>query len=165
MPRTIGEQKIETQQIYKLLVALKDGETLSYGTIRDKVGVDPQESKGRGYLATAIRNAEKETGATFACVAKEGTKRLLPDDTPGEYSRHRESVCRKSRRQFRRSAHVNYEAMSQQARDKLNQERTVLYFIGEVGAQKRLTKVADAVAKAGDSMTFSKTLELFQIQK
>jgi alkylated DNA nucleotide flippase Atl1 len=157
--RTIGEMGLESQQIAKLLVAMSDGDILTYADIRKQVGVDIREK--RYVLNTARKHAEEQTGRLFATVNKEGVKRLHPDASHSEMTRARQHINRHARKQFRRSEKIDYQALSKDARDALNLERTVLHFVGEASSTKSVKKLAAPVASAADAMTFGKTLEMF----
>lgn len=158
--RTIGEMKIETQQIMKMLLDLNDGETLTYDQIQATVGVNVQNGS-RYMLRSAINAAEQQCKRLFATVATVGVKRLLPSESNGENIKAVESVHRKARRALRRSTRIDFEKLSKDERDALNLNRTVLHFTAESTSSKSISKIENGVKSAGDAMSFGKTLEFF----
>ena len=160
MDKTIGEMKLETQQILKLLLKLGDDEILTYEEIQSKVGVDVQDGQ-RGLLATAIKNAEKETNRLFGTVRTVGVKRLPPGHSSGELTKARERARHIARRAFGRSRHVDFTKLTPDERNTLNMERTVLHFVAESASDKAVRRLTAAVDSAGDALTFAKTLEHF----
>lgn len=161
MPATIGEMKLETQQILKLLLSLKDDEILTYDRIRSDVGVDVQNGH-RGLLTTAIKNAERETNRLFDTVFKIGIKRLVPGNSVGVLSKARDRSRHIARRAFKRSASVEFEKLTPAERLQLNLERTALAFVAEASTDKSVKRLQSAVETSGDAMTFQKTLEHFK---
>lgn len=161
MPSAIGEMKLETQAIIKLLLQLKDGETLSYERIRDETGVNVQNGH-RGLLKTAIKHAEEETKRLFGTVFKVGVKRLVPGHSCGELTKARDHIRNTARRAFKRSTNVAFEKLTDDERTQLNAERTILHFAAEATSDKQTKRLAAVVEKSGDAMTFQKTLEHFK---
>lgn len=158
--QTIGEMKLETQQLLKLLLSLSDDETLTYDRIRSEIGIDVQNGH-RGCLRTAIKNAERQTNRLFGTVVKIGVKRLLPGHSCGELTKSREHIRRTARRAFSRSANVEFDKLTKDERAQLNLERTALHFVAESSTDKTMKKLETAVSLSGDALTFQKTLEHF----
>lgn len=158
---SIGETKLETQQIKKLLLELMDGDTLTYATIREKIGVDVQ-GKYRGLLRTAIKNAEREVNRLFGTVHKIGVKRLQPGQSSGELTKAREHMRHTAKRAFRRSECVETKGLTNDERTALNCERTILHFVAEATTEKRMQKIASVVQSIGDAVSFANTLEHFK---
>ena len=73
----IPERSIESILAAQLLRELKDGETCSYDSLKEKIGKDPQ-GDGYGFVMTARRAVEREGQCVFEAIANEGIKRLAP---------------------------------------------------------------------------------------
>lgn len=158
---SIGETKLETQQIKKLLLELSDGDVLTYETIRAKVGVDVQ-GKYRGLLRTAIKNAERESSRLYGTVHKVGVKRLHPGQSSGELTKVRDHMRHTARRAFRRSECIEFDKLTAEEKATLNCEITILHFVAESTTEKSTQKIANVVQSTGDAMSFAKVLEHFK---
>lgn len=159
--KAIGEQKIETQRIVKLLSALSDGETLTYAEIDRAVGCDV-----RAVCAHLIRSArkvvERDQMVIIDTVKGVGLKRLVPGQAIGVIKATRQRVQKAAKRGFVRSAHIAYESLTKEEQQKLNAERTVLAFTSEVGKTKTVEALESKTA--ADALTLAQTVEHFAAQ-
>lgn len=79
--KSLPENEADILAIKELMIACPIGEVITYRAVSDAIGRDIQ-IKARYLLQAAIRVAEKETGARYACVHHIGIKRLPVEEIP-----------------------------------------------------------------------------------
>lgn len=156
MFNTSPQNALEIEKIKALLLALPAGETLTYQRISEAIGRNCRQ--GKGYTMISAREAaEKETGARFGTIAGHGIKRLQAHEISGIGASTRKRINRAAGKAFRRLSTTAYNDITDEDRNRINAEKSLL------GAIAALTP--SGVAKKVLAGTKTDLLTLPQIVK
>lgn len=158
--RSTFERSIETQQLYKRLLTMNDGDVVPYDELNAIIGDDVQNG-ARAKLATARQAAYHETKRVYAIVPKIGVKRLTADECSGALSSTVQQTHRRARKAFRQSADMPFEEMSGEAQQAVTLSRTLLHFVAESTSPKKQKALTDGLGDEPEGLGFVKTLQLF----
>jgi hypothetical protein len=163
MQKGIKALSVDAQEIYKRLVKLAEGETITYQELSDIIGRDIQ--KHRNCLYTAYKMALKENRMVFDTIRDEGIRRLKNDEIPnviGTYSITR--IRRTSRRGATKIVAADYNSLSNEMKVKHNAHLSVLGAFIQMTKQKAIERIETAVRENEDlnKITYARTLEQFK---
>lgn len=158
-PKPIAVKRIETQLLEEFLRDVEVGQEVSYDELSKICSADVQ-GDARSWLATARKNVEAELKTCFATITGRGIKRLSPSDHAVYLSGIRKQAGLRAKREFNRSFNVDWDELSQEDRDRVNLERTVLQIMSESAKEKTVKKLETKVAETNNALPSREALEV-----
>lgn len=137
----------DTVALVAVLSAAPRGELIPLKTFSDAIGRDI--NRCRHLLYRAIRIMEREQGAVFACVRKEGYRRMAADEIVkiGQTARSR---IRRTARRGQKSIAAGISGandLSNEARVKLLQEQSALGLLEHLSRDRSLPQIPEQVTR------------------
>jgi len=140
---TIRTAAYETNQLYKVFkeAADKDDHTvIPWGKLSEVAGVDVRD-KGSGYVRTARKMAENESGKLFVTVIGEGVRLATVEDQAAEPDTQIRKVRRLSNRALFRLSHVTYEKLPDEAKARHNASASIFGAIKFFSRKNSIEKI------------------------
>ena len=167
--KTIGQRHIYTQEIMEVLRVLKEGERISYDALSGIIGLGVTAMEpGYGYQKTARDILEKEESIVFEVIAKEGLRRMSPEEvamsTIHKHIKEKKSMIRRNTIRIN-TVSDSYDGLSEGAKMKTTLVRTVLSFDSEMMKKKNVSLIEDKVVENKALIGFDDTLSLFRKEK
>lgn len=147
----IAVKRIETQLLEEFLRTVEVGQEIRYTDLSKVCSADVTR-EARSWLATARKNIEAELKTCFATLTTFGIKRLTPSDHALYLSGIRKQTGRRAKREFNRTFNVDWENLSQEDRNRVNLERTVLQMVAESTKEKNVKKLESKVAETSSAV-------------
>ena len=163
----IAQISIEALAAYKLIRSLKDkghGSLVTYGELREAMGIDPQSHRGRGYLRTARRKALLVDEMVTTCEDNVGVRYLGPRETINHGIEEQAKVRRKVTWTLRKMATILPDKASQLKPEERLQLNVLISSLGALRLclkPKAQNAIAAAVEKASKVLDARQTLQLF----
>jgi len=158
--RSIPEASIDTMLIYNILKDVVPGGIVSKDDIVAKLG-RPYEAI-RPNVDSARRIAQRDNQMVFGPVRGVGLKRLSDQEISEEGCSLAEKTRRAARRSKKKLQCVNVEQLDRTEVNRLYVSMSMVSFLGNMTAKKRLTQVEAAVVQSQERLPIGKTLELFK---
>ena len=156
--KVIREPATETRFIFQLLMAATLEEPLvTYAQMMKETGCDPQ-NRGRGYLTTARKMAERE-GKAFAVERGVGVRLMEDGETVESCASDIEKIRRASRRSIRKQKTADISKLDHERRDKYFLNYTIHTMIDRGFAPSRVKQLGEAVAQTGKELPLQRALE------
>ena len=156
---SIAVKRIETQLLEEFLRTVEINQEVSYEEL-SKVCKANVTAEARSWLATARKNIENELKTCFVTLTKFGIKRLTPADHAIYLSSIRKQAGKRIKKEFNRSFNVKWEGLSQESKDRVNLERTVLQFMAESAKEKAVKKLESKVKDSSHALPSKEALEI-----
>lgn len=161
--KSISEVRTETKLIANRLSKLTHDEVVTYDELASICGVNKTSERFRGWLASARRMTERDhQGIWLEAVHSVGIKRLPPSSQPESLATKCVRMSKQAGRTLRRSANIEYEALSDQEKVAVNTTRTILHVMKQAGTKKVQKNLLSAVQNSGAELPMAKALEHFQ---
>ncbi len=152
---------IDTQMIYERLSTASIGDLIEYQELTALIGTDVQ-NKGRGYMETARRMALRDKGMVFQPVRGVGLKRLADTEIVQSGQAYITKIRRHARRGMRVLVSVqDFGALPNDLKVRHNATVSMLGAVAVFSGGAAQKRVEGAVEKAGQKISYTKTLELF----
>ena len=161
--RVIGTRSVETNQLMEALrkaVSENRSEPIAYDELSNLIGRNVQ-GDGRGYLDSARRGIEQETGRLFGVVRKVGVKLLDPSEQATIAPDATTRIGRTAKRAITRGALVQTDKLSSAERLTHNAALSAMGVMYLASRPKSLAKIAEVAAAATDTLPVGDTLRLF----
>jgi len=149
----------ETERLIEHLQKTEIGEIVEYGELSRVINANVQR-EGYGYLATA-RKALQKDGVLFSTIRTIGIQRQGANGYVEHSEYHRGRIRRLAGRAVKTSLAMpqeQYEALDQEARLKLNMNRTILGMQREIARQPIVDKLKEPVRAAAMRLTMKETI-------
>ena len=163
----IAQTSLEALAAYKLIRSLKDkgyGSLVTYGELHDAMGVDPQSSRGRGYLRTARRKALLADEMVTVCEDNVGVRYLGPRETVNHGLEEQAKVKRRVHWTLRKMATIVPEKAAELKPAERLQFNVLLSSLGALRLclkPKSQRLIASAVERRNALVGADETLKLF----
>jgi hypothetical protein len=163
----IAQTSLEALAAYKLIRALKErgyGSLVTYGELHDAMGVDPQSSRGRGYLRTARRKALLTDEMVTVCEDNVGVRYLGPRETVNHGLEEQAKVKRRVNWTLRKMATIVPEKAAELKPAERLQFNVLLSSLGALRLclkPKSQRLIASAVERRNALVGADETLRLF----
>ena len=166
MSKTIGERHIYTQELVSLLKNAKNGDIISYASMKEKIGMDVTASgDGYGYQKTARDVLERDEAIVFEVIPKLGLRRMTAEEVAlsatSMYVKRKKSIIRRSKRRLQ-TVNDSFETLSPEAQLKTTLARTIIAFDAEMSKPKKLAKIEEAAKDKNHIIGFKNTIDMFK---
>lgn len=135
------------------------GTKVSYGELSQLIDLDVQSDKGRGYLGTARRHAQKQDGLVFKTIPREGLLCLSAFGIVELTEWRQRGIRRATKRAVDSLQCADTDKMSRPEKDLFNLRATSLALIYHVTKPSVQKQLAAPVTQAGIRLPTQKTLE------
>ena len=152
---------IETKQLLERLMKVEVGELITYKEMTEIIGRDVRNN-GSGIMYSARRKALNDCQIVFITITNEGLKRASDEEIANSGA----SVIHKIRRASHKGKKIlhsvnDFGKLSNKSKIRHNASASFLGAIDLMTQPKKIVALEERVKKESDSITVTKTLELF----
>lgn len=161
-PKGQIEASVETKLLYQRIVETEPGDDIPYSELSQIVGINVTEDRGRGFLTSARKMAQRENEILTITIRSEGIRHATDEDVVDDMGADERKIHRRAVRTSRKPSCIkDYGSLSDDAKIRHNVNLSVIGAIRQAtnpGVRKRLTS---AVTEQQQALPVAKTLELF----